>query len=64
MEQIISITIIMVVVMWAGLMMASFLGKMVSNLLPFENSSPVGNDIVKDGDGKYGEKYEELDLVA
>lgn len=64
MEQIISITIIMVGIMWAGLMMASFLGKMVSNLLPFEKNSTGGNDTVKEGKGNFSEKYEELDLVA
>ena len=54
----------MAFVMWAGLMMASLIGRLVSDLLPFEKSSSGPVSIANEAGNEFNEDYKELDLVA
>ena len=58
METLLSISIVVAIVMWAGLALATFLGKIVSDLLPFMK---VGNE---QGTGSSSELNEDHPVPA
>ena len=66
METLLSISLVVAIVMWAGLALASFLGKIVSDLLPFMkggNEPGTGNSPEIKQDLPVSER-KELALVA
>ena len=65
METVLSISIIVALVMWAGLSLATLFGKLVFDLLPFTRISPAkSNGHAEDEEEGETPEQKELALVA
>jgi hypothetical protein len=67
METLLSISIVVAIVMWAGLALATFLGKIVSDLLPFMkvgNEQGAGDSSELKQDHTVSSERKELAMVA